>query len=396
MAWNTDYITNFATALSSQVSARESLAYSAINRGMTALQNQDFAKAVREFQIASAYKPDMAATQVYLGRTYELMDNTEDAITAYKRAIQIDPANADAVEFLASLYMTEERYPEAQAQLKQLIRLDTADASAVASLGYAYLNNGEIDAAQEQFAKAIRLDPKDASNYFNLGLAYSRRGQFANAIREFETAINLNLKYAAAYSELGFAYLGLDQPEMARIQLRTLREIDTKESHAYADQLASALYTPKILINDALQSTFDSTLGPGTALADLDERLATPGATVTFSMTFLFNQAMDIASVQKVNNWWISRATGGEAGLYNNGGFGSYGNEASISPLPKGVSYNPRTLRATVYFTLTQNATGTAVIDPSHWVFRFRGLSASGVAMDHRGDEYDGAAWGAF
>jgi len=384
------------SALSSQITQRENLAYSAINRGMIAIQNSDYAQAIREFQVAAAYKPDLADTQIYLGRTYEMMDKTEEAITAYKRASQIDPSNLDATEFLASLYMTNERYPEAQEQLKQLIRLDPTDASAVASLGYAYLNNGEIGQAEQQFMKAIHLAPHDASSYFNLGLAYSRDGRFTDAIREFQTAINLDLNYAAAHSELGFAYLGLDEPNLARNELIALRDIGTTESNGFADQLASALYTPKILINDSLKSTFNATLGAGTPLTDLDERLATPGATVTFSMTFMFNQAMDIASVQQTTNWWISKATGGEGGVYNNGAAGSDGNETSISPLPKAVRYDPLTLRATVYFTITQNATGTGVIDPSHWVFRFRGLSAQGTEMDRRGDEYDGAAWGSF
>ena len=396
MAWTSNSITSAMSALSSQTSQRESLAYSALNRGLNALQNQDYAQAVREFKVAAAYQPDMAETQIYLGRTYELMDKTEEAITAYQRAMQIDPANADAAELLSSLYMTNGRYSEAQEQLKKFIRLDPGNASAVASLGYAYLNNGETDEAVQQFEKAIRLAPRKASSYFNLGLAYSQGGRFTDAIEEFQTAINMDINYAAAHSELGFAYLGLDEQNLARNELTTLRYIGTDESNGYADQLASALYTPKILINDSLKSTFDSTLGPGTALADLDSRLATPGATVTFSMTFMFNQAMDLASVQKVNNWWISKATGGEGGVYNNGARGSMGNEASISPLPKAVRYDPLTLRATVYFTLTQNATGTGVIDPSHWVFRFRGLSAQGTEMDQSRDEYDGAAWGSF
>jgi Flp pilus assembly protein TadD len=396
MAWNSDFATNAMSALSSQITQRETLAYSALNRGLTAMQNGEYAQAIREFQVAAAYKPDLAETQICMGRTYELMDKTEEAIKAYKQASRIDPSNADAVELLASLYMTNERYPEAQEQLKQLIRLDPTDASAVASLGYAYLNDGEIGQAEQQFMQAVRLAPRDASSYFNLGLAYSREGRFTDAIREFQTAINLDIDYAAAHSELGFAYLGLDEQDLARNELTTLREIGTDESNGFADQLASALYTPKILINDSLKSSFNAHLGAGTALTELDSRLATPGATVTFSMTFMFNQAMDIASVQKVTNWWISRATGGEAGVYNNGASGSPGNETSISPLPKAVRYDPLNLRATVYFTITQNATGTRVIDPSHWVFRFRGLSAQGTEMDHRGDEYDGAAWGSF
>ena len=396
MAWTSDAITNAMSALSSQISQRETMATSALSRGALRLQQQEYALALREFQIAAAYKPDLPDAQIYLGRTYEIMGRTEDAINSYQHAIRLDPSRSDAVELLASLYMTSGRYAEAEPQLKQLIRLDPTAADPIATLGYAYLNSGRPDEAEMQFMKAIRLAPRDASSYYNLGVVYNQQGQFTEAIRQFEQAIDLDRNYAMAHSELAYAYLGLDQPDQARDQLDTLRRIDTTESNALADELANAIYTPKILINDAVHSTFDAHLGPGTPLEQLDPALATPGATVTFSMVFLFNKKMDLASVQKYNNWWISKASGGEGGVYNYGANLHPSDEVSIAPLPKAVRYDPLNYRATVYFTITQNASGTGVIDPSHWVFRFRGSDAEGKLMDHRGDQYDGAARGAF
>jgi len=45
---------------------------------------------------------------------------------------------------------------------------------------------------------------------------------------------------------------------------------------------------------------------------------------------------------------------------------------------------------ATVYFSVDQNATADATIDPKHIVFKFSGLDAYGKAMDASADEYAG------
>jgi hypothetical protein len=54
------------------------------------------------------------------------------------------------------------------------------------------------------------------------------------------------------------------------------------------------------------------------------------------------------------------------------------------------VTYNYETKEATIKFRLSQNADGTATIDPKHLVFGFKGRDASGREMDSSGDEING------
>ena len=111
-----------------------------------------------------------------------------------------------------------------------------------------------------------------------------------------------------------------------------------------------------------------------------------------FSMVFRFNQAMELVSVQNAMKWSISKAPGGAGGVYNNGVTLYPAREVEIMPIPLAVRYDPVTREATVYFRITQNATGDGLIDPQHWVFKFSGTDANGNPMDPRGDEYDGFA----
>jgi hypothetical protein len=113
-------------------------------------------------------------------------------------------------------------------------------------------------------------------------------------------------------------------------------------------------------------------------------------------MTFQFDSEMDAASVMKITNWSITKATGGEAGSYNNGITLYPEKEAVFSPLPKSVTYDATTDQATITFSISQNPYGTAVIDPKHLVFKFSGTDINGKKMDPTADQYDGFKGGMF
>ena len=106
-------------------------------------------------------------------------------------------------------------------------------------------------------------------------------------------------------------------------------------------------------------------------------------------MVFQFNGEMDTTSVKNIANWKISKATGGKAGYYNHGYTLNPQKQADL-PLLKNVSYDPTKQQATVTFSIKQNATADAVIDPAHIVFKFSGKDIQGKSMDTTGDEFDG------
>ena len=99
---------------------------------------------------------------------------------------------------------------------------------------------------------------------------------------------------------------------------------------------------------------------------------------------------MDPISVQNPLNWSIMRASlSAGGGLYNNG-LTPPDTEAVILPIPVGVTYSADSNTATVQFRVSQNATGSATLDPAHLVFKFSGVDAYRHAMDKSADEYSG------
>lgn len=98
---------------------------------------------------------------------------------------------------------------------------------------------------------------------------------------------------------------------------------------------------------------------------------------------------MDIASVTNPLNWSVTKAKSTEGGYYNNL-MPENPKDAVIPTIPLAVVYNTHTQEATVQFRINQNATGDALIDPKHIVFKFSGKDAAGKDMDQTANEIDG------
>ncbi len=387
---------SMAAALIYGQSQREAVANAALSRGMTAFQDKRYDRALASFKLAIAYKPDLLSAQRYIGMTFSRMGRTEEAIRAYKQAIRIDPSSLDAQTDLAKYYMTNERYADAEKAYQQIAMSNPGLPGPPASLGYIYMTTGRYAEAEEQFRKAIGLAPKDAAGYYSLGLLYNKENRYSEAVREFKKAIALRPDYAMAHADLANAYIGLDQTEMAQSEVGILRSLNTAESNTLANEITVTMFKPRITSEDIAHSTFNALYGPQTPLSWLDPSLETPGASKTFVLAINFNQAMSTTSVQNVLNWSITRATGGTGGVYNNGANLDPTREVGISPTPLSVTYDPVNHRALVYFRVTQNAAGDGVMDPSHWVFRFKGTDVNGNPIDPHNDQYDGSAMRSF
>jgi hypothetical protein len=191
--------------------------------------------------------------------------------------------------------------------------------------------------------------------------------------------------FGYAYLELGYVYADLKEFEKAQEQVSILSSID----QSLAIQLSSYIYlqkSPQIL---AVHSTdFMSTGGPGTNVSDLDPLLSEPNASKYFTMHFIFSKPMDASTVASPVYWSISRADGQNRGGIYNWGLPLAPTEVYLSPVPVSVVYHEDSQTADVIFKIDQNASGNGTLDPSHLVFKFRGLDVYGQAMDPAADEY--------
>ncbi|MBI5579777.1 MAG: tetratricopeptide repeat protein [Deltaproteobacteria bacterium] len=379
------------SATLTQSNGLESLANAALQRGIDAFTSKDYEGAVKEFKRAvgigrgSSFAADAAQ---FLAMSYLQLDDTDNAIKAYKSAFQVDPYRDDLHVKLGNLYFAQGKYEDARAEFAEAVRLNPGTVNRY-SLGQAYIELGRFSDAETQYNEILRLAPQEAGGYLGMGLVYSRQGKHEEAIREFKQAIRVDEDLYDAYAQMGYSYADMGDMETAQDMVDSLERLDQAD---LADTLSRYMYKvdpPKMMFAESSNS-FPFSLGKGTPLVALNSYLMNPNASKTLSIKIQFDKEMDRDSIENPANWQISRATGQGPGQAYNFGLQVSPNEAKLPPIPSSVTWDAENLTATVYFTVTQNAAANATIDPSHIEFKFSGKDISGLKMNPKFDQFSG------
>lgn len=387
----------FAALVDNGQSQRSQIAQYAIYKAATYLNDNKQDDALKEFKKALAFDPQNVTAHTYIGNIYLSKGNTDEAIKEFKSVVQNDTTSVTARNNLGNAYVQAKQYGNAEQEFKVAARMDPLNPVADYTLGILYTNTDRFAEAEAQFQKVARVSPKDGNVPYSLGVLYNKMDRPEDAAKQLEKALTLKKDFPAANFELGSAYAKMGEIDKANEQYSILT---TKGSNLASD-LSFILNKPKMLYMDAAASkNFNQVLGAGTPLWMLDPTLlSTPGSSAKISVAIQFNNQMDTASVMNPANWEISRAKDAQGGYYNNSMPVDTSKEVNIAKRPFTVTYNPVTYQALVTFTVQQNSTidiangnKGATIDPSHLVFKFTGVDASGRSMDTTGDQVDGYA----
>jgi tetratricopeptide (TPR) repeat protein len=371
---------------------RASLANNQLMAGVRMLQNSRTEDAIPFFKKALALDSSSIDAYNYLGNTYLKLNKNDDAIATFKKLVAMKPFDKDSAVNLGNAYSQAKKYADAEKIYKKATSLAPNDNLAHYSLGQTYMLQNKLKEAETEFQKVTRISPRDANGYFALGQNYNKMGKYDDAVSALNKAISLKHgDFTLAETELGYSYAGKGDDYLLQKQITKLNTLDPTS----AQELTDATFKPKITnVDYGPNNPFYTQFGAYTSLSMLNildpaKTLDTPNATKDFTLVFQFNGDMDTTSVKNIANWNISKAAGGKAGYYNHGYTINPQTQADL-PLLKNVAYDPTTQQATVTFSIKQNATADAVIDPAHLVFKFSGKDIQGRAMADDGDQFDG------
>jgi tetratricopeptide (TPR) repeat protein len=360
----------------------DNLSNQALSTGIDLYSKKDYEGAVKEFQRAINLSPNSyysVDSTKYLAQSYLKLKKTDKAVEAYQKAIKRQPNDESLRTELGKIFYSEDRFSEAVNAYQAAVNINPNSSSNQYSLGQAQLKVGNYRAAEVAFASVIRLDPQSTHGYVGLGQVYAKEGDYKRAIEKFETAIT---KQKDNYDDKG------DIDEAKEIAEFLDKNDDDLSSllKAYIEKVEK----PKMLYSWPADSTFRYFKTFKTPVAALDSYLENADTSKSMTLKIQFSKNMDRASVENTLNWNISRAQG--SGPFQTYNFGEVipETETAINPLPDFVLYDAKTQTATISFTIKQNSTTDATIDPSHIVFKFSGKDAEGIKMDAKYDEFAG------
>jgi len=141
-----------------------------------------------------------------LGTVYFSENDPEAAITAYERALEIDPVNKQARVTVVLAYIATKKYGKAEQMLNSLIEEYPEDADHKNNLAWMYataedpaFRKGEksIELAQE----ALVITPNDYHVWSTLAEAYYSAGKYEKANRAITQMIALAQRYGSDITE---------------------------------------------------------------------------------------------------------------------------------------------------------------------------------------------------
>lgn len=147
-------------------------------------------------------------------------DRAADEYSALLEALPATASPKARVELLfarGAAYERDRDYRRAEADLKRALEIDPANAQILNYLGYMWVDRGEhLAEAFELLKKAHLLAPDDGAISDSLGWAYFKAGDYEAAVRYLELAAEQEPEGAEIADHLGDAYARLDRPMEAR------------------------------------------------------------------------------------------------------------------------------------------------------------------------------------
>lgn len=125
------------------------------------------------------------------GRTLSHAEQLDEAVREFKRAIELNPQGAEAMDALGTVYLETGDYPACEQMARQGLSVAPYSTSLHVLLGLARSSQGANDEGAEEYRKAIAIDPQCASAHRNLGLYYVDIENYPRAIEELETYLQL-------------------------------------------------------------------------------------------------------------------------------------------------------------------------------------------------------------
>ncbi len=168
-----------------------------------------------------------------LGNSYNEIGDTEQAMLALERAVEINPTLAESRMNLGNIYLQKDRITDAIREYEAALGIDPDNAKIHNNLGNAYTKRGRLNDAISQYTSSIKLDPDFIEAYKNLANAYCEQERFGRAAAQLKQAISLEPQDPNLYGQLGDVYSKMGDYEMGILQYKKALEIkrDFAEAH---------------------------------------------------------------------------------------------------------------------------------------------------------------------
>jgi len=154
-------------------------------------QQKKYDEALKEYQRVVAENQDLYQVYDKIGLCYYRLDDTENAIEAFKLMLEKEPQSQDTLINLSAIYFEKGDLEEGMKYFKQLDEKSLKDPSIFYNIGILLFKNRQIDMAIDYLEKCIAVDPMYVNGYYQLALACLNKGDLEEAKKNLKKVIEL-------------------------------------------------------------------------------------------------------------------------------------------------------------------------------------------------------------
>jgi|TARA_B100001964_G_C14083583_1_gene531470 tetratricopeptide (TPR) repeat protein len=162
-----------------------------------------------------ALKLRRARTQFTNGITYYKDGDLDQAIEAFKLALEFKPDNDKVFYNLGRIYYDLGQKELSMSYYKDAVRLNPSDSLSLVAIGLLYYEQGDFVEATKFYDSTIAVAQHFSMVYFNRGTMFGQQKMYQKSLQDLNKAIEYDDKNSEAFINRGLAHYFLKQMDLA-------------------------------------------------------------------------------------------------------------------------------------------------------------------------------------
>ncbi len=208
--------------------------------GATLIDLREYDAAITAYERAIALQPASASFRYQAALAYLGVGRLDAADQAVRRALERQPVYPEALALLGDITLQRGNLPQAAQQYRAALQQNPALAAAHIGLGRVAAAGGDWSIAAGHFLNAVQGDSQSADARLWLGEARMRTGDLDGAIAEYRQALQLRADFPEAHFGLAQAQFGKGLVEEALREVT--RALEQRPRYAEALLLLGKIY----------------------------------------------------------------------------------------------------------------------------------------------------------
>jgi len=181
----------------------------------TILRNNDWSDEISFWK--ATVKSSAKNNQGYnnLGTAYHKIGKDKQAITAFRKALEINPMDEKAYNNLAISYHATGDYQQAINSYYTALKIKPDYAEAYYNLGYLYDTIGDKKQAATLYIKTLETNPNHIQAHNNLAVLFQTNGKYKLAIALYKKALLIKPNHSTTHMNLAVTYYDIKQYALA-------------------------------------------------------------------------------------------------------------------------------------------------------------------------------------